>query len=132
MALVIGIPNESEKLIQQLEGLRFIVDINRNVLNANPVLKEFLAFKMDMAQSLIDELQSWEALRNKSKCNQASDNALFFIEQIQVLLDRVLDARCEEAWLNSQRELKFNSYAPPAYEYVLMDGVKACSKSVAG
>jgi len=127
-----AVPIKSEQLLQQLRGLKFIVDGSRDVLNQNLVLKEFLAFKIDIANNLIEELQLWEKLGTVSKCNSVFDDALFFLEQAWVLMDRMLDEQCEEAWLNFQRELRFANYASINHKYVLGNNIKACPISVAG
>ena len=125
MALINDVRNESDRLIQQLAGLQYIIETNRDGMNKYFVTLEFLAFKMDVAQSFIEELQSWEMLGNQGKCDSAMDGAQFFLEQARVLLDRVLDEQCEDAWLDSQRELRFSSYASSKYEYVLGTNEKA-------
>ena len=123
---------KSEQLLQQLRGLKFIVDGSGDVLNKNLISKEFLAFKIDLANNLIEELQLWEKLGNADKCNSVFEDAQFFLEQAQVLMDRMLDDQCEEAWLDFQRELRFANYAPIHHKYVYRSGIKACPISVAG
>jgi len=119
MAVSNDFQNKSENLLQQLGGCKFIAEINRDLLNKDPFLKEFLAFKMDVAQGYIAELQIYERLGDQSKCKSAAENALFFLRQIQVLIDRMLDDQCEEAWLDFQKELRFTNHIPFPYEYVL-------------
>ena len=111
--------NKSENLLQQLGGCKFIAEINRDVLNKDPFLKEFLAFKMDVTQSYISELQIYERLRDQSKCKSAIENAELFLEQIQSIIDRMLDDECEEAWLDFQKELRFANYVTIPHEFVL-------------
>ncbi len=114
MTFIGGIHNESNQLVQQLAGLRYIVDSHLNLLDADPFSKDFLSFKLDLAQSFVDELQVWKTLGNQSKCDAAVKNANFFLEQTQALLDRILNEYCEKAWLDSQRELAFTS---PVFAY---------------
>ena len=102
----------SEILLQQLGGCKFIAEANRDELNKDPLLKELIAFKMEIAQGFIEELQGWEVLGNQSKCQYASENAQFFLGQIQVIMDRMLDDLCEKAWLDFQKELRFGIYVP--------------------
>jgi|WetSurMetagenome_2_1015567.scaffolds.fasta_scaffold939286_1 hypothetical protein len=132
MAMRNGIHNASDNLIQLLAGLRYMVDANKDILADRPVSNEFLGFKIDIAQNFIDELQLWEDVGNQSKCNEVIENARFFIEQAQVLLDRILDEQCEQAWLDFQRELRFTSHDSTNYGYVLMYTAKSPSGSVAG
>jgi hypothetical protein len=110
MTIINGIHIESENLLQELEGLKFFADSNRDALNKNPVLVEFVAFKMDIAQGFIEELQIWETLENQSKCDYVIENAQFFLEQIQVLMDRTLNQQYEEALLCLQKEPRFNNH----------------------
>ena len=114
----------SEQLYQQLGGCKYIVDVNSDRLNQDPFLKDFLAFKIDIAQGYIEELQIWERLGDQRKSRSAIDNAISFLEQIQVLIDRILDDQCEEAWVDFQRELRFSSYVSTPYEYVLTQTAK--------
>ena len=107
MALIDEAHTKSTQLLQQLRGLKFLADTNRDELNQDPFFVEFLGFKMDMAQSFIEELQSWEALGNQRKCKDTIDGALFFIGEINALIDRKFDEHCEEVWLDYQRELGF-------------------------
>ena len=119
MAVSNGIRNKSENLLRQLGGCKFIVDINRDALNKDPFFKEFLAFKIDVAQGYIAELQIYERLGDQSKCKSAIENAQFFLVQIQDFIDRMLDEQCEEAWENFQKELKFTNHVSIPHEYVL-------------
>lgn len=131
MSIINDIHFKSKNLLQRLRGLKFIVDENRDVLNKNSVSLEFLAFKIDIAQNFIDELHLWEELGNQSKCDDVSVHAQFFLEQAQVLMDRLLDEQCEEAWLVFQRELSITSYASTSYKFVLSTSKKDCSSSIA-
>ena len=119
MAVSNDIHNRSENLLQQLGCYKFITDINRDALNKDPFLREFLAFKMDVAQGYIEESQIYEKIGDQSKSNSAIENAQFFLEQIQVLIDRMLDDQCEEAWEDFQKELRFANYVAFHHEYVL-------------
>jgi hypothetical protein len=110
---------KSEYLLQQLRGLKYIVDANKHELNKNAVSMEFLGFKIDLAQNLIEELRLWEEIGNQNKCKDVFDNAHFFLEQALALMDRMLDEQCEEAWLDFQRELRFTNHVTIPYEYVL-------------
>jgi hypothetical protein len=132
MALMNTINNKSDQLIQQLGGLRYPVDINHCMLNQSPISKEFLIFKLEIAQSLVEELQSWETLGNQSKCDSLMESVQVFLDQAQVLLDMILDKHCEQAWLDSLQELKFTHYASINYNYVLSSDIKACPSTVAG
>lgn len=107
MAVIDEANTKSAQLLQQLRGLKFLADTNRDGLNKDPFFVEFLGFKMDMAQSFIEELQNWEELGNQRKCKNIIDDALFFLGEINALIDRKLDEQCEEAWLDYQRELGF-------------------------
>lgn len=119
MAVSNDIRNKSENLLQQLGSCKFIADINREALNKDPFLQEFLAFKMDVAQGYIAELQIYERLGDQSKCKTAIENAQFFLGQIQDLIDQMLDEQCEEAWEDFQKELRFANHVPIPHEYVL-------------
>jgi hypothetical protein len=96
---------DSEHLLQQLGNWRFIADANRHALKKDPFLEEFLAFKVEMVEGLIEELQGWEIVGNQNKCKDAAENAQFFLNQIQVLVDLALDDLCEQAWSDSQKTL---------------------------
>jgi hypothetical protein len=101
---------ESENLLQKLEGLKLFAHAKSDALNENPVSLEFVAFKMEIAQGFIEELQIWETLENQSKCKYAIENAQFFLEQIQVLMDRTLNQPYEGVFLCLQEQSKFNNY----------------------
>jgi hypothetical protein len=105
MTLIDEAHTKSTQLLQQLRGLKFLVDTNKDKLNQDPFFVEFLGFKMDMAQSFIEELQNWEELGNQRKCKDTLDAALFFLGEITVLIDRKFDEHCEEVWFDYQREL---------------------------
>jgi hypothetical protein len=132
MALMNNISNESDKLVQQLAGLLYLVDINQSILNQNPISKEFLVFKLEIAQSLVEESQIWGTLGNQIKRDSLMKNAQFFLDQAQVLLDLILDRHCKQAWLDFLKELKFSPYASINYDYVLNSDIKACPRTVAG
>ena len=123
---------KSEQLLQRLRGLKSIVDGSREVLNKNLVSKEFLAFKIDIATNLIEELQLWEKLGNAGKCTSVFEDAQFFLEQAWVLMDRLLDEQCEEAWLDFQRELKFPNHTSLNHKYVLSNNFQERSIGIAG
>jgi|WetSurMetagenome_2_1015567.scaffolds.fasta_scaffold259766_1 hypothetical protein len=110
MTTINNIRIESENLLQTLEGLKFFADANSDALNKNPVFLEFVAFKMDIARGFIEELQIWETLENQSKCDYAIENARFFLEQIQVLMDRMLNQQYEEVLLCLQKQPRLNNY----------------------
>jgi hypothetical protein len=107
MAFIDEAHTKSAQLLQQLRGLKFLAGANKDQLNKDSFFVEFLHFKMDMAQSFIEELQNWEELGNQRKCKDTLDDALFFLGEINVLIDRKFDEHCEEAWLDYQRELGF-------------------------
>ncbi len=117
MTFMDGRHTESDKLIQQLAGLEYIVDSNSNILNQDPFARDFLAFKMEVAQSFIEESQLWRTMGNQRKCDAAVQNANIFLEQTQTLLDGILNEYCEKAWLDFQRELAFTS---PVFTYYAM------------
>ncbi len=123
MAISNELYNKSDKLVQQLAGLQYIVDTNPDVINKDPVTREFLAFKVEIALSFVEELQVWKTLGNQAKCNSAIANAQFFMEQAQVLLDRMLDEYCEEAWSDFQKELAFTPYVPTDYNHILNNDI---------
>jgi hypothetical protein len=114
MTLIDDAHTKSTQLLQQLRGLKFLVDTNKDKLNQDPFFVEFLGFKTDMAQSFIEELQNWEELGNQRKCKDTLEDVLFFLGEINALIDRKLDEHCEEAWLDYQRELGFTDsvFAP--------------------
>ena len=101
-------PNEihvkSEHLFWQLGNWKFIVAASSDLFHKDAFLKDFLAFKMDIAQGFIEELESWEEIRNETKCKNAIDNAEFFLEQIQVLIDRVIADQYQEPWQDMEEE----------------------------
>ena len=121
MTMFSSVSNKSENLLQQLEGWKSIASANRNVLNKNPFLEEFLAFKMEIAQGYIDELIFWEEVENQSKCHDAIDNARFFLGQIQVLIDRMLKDPCEEVFLDPETEISVTLRISRFHEYVLQE-----------
>jgi len=105
MALIVDAHAESTQLLQQLRGLKFLVDTNRDEINKDPFFEDFLGFKMDIAQSFIEELRSWEELGNQRKCKDTLDDALFFLGEVNVLIDRKFNEHCEKVWLDYQGEL---------------------------
>ena len=76
------------------------------------MLKEFLAFKMDIARGFIEELQGWEETGNETKCKNAIDNAEFFLGQIQALFDRVFAGRYQEKWREMKEERIYSDHIP--------------------
>jgi hypothetical protein len=98
---------QSERLLQQLENWKFTVAACGDLFDKDTFLKEFLAFKMDIARGLIAELQGWEELGNETKRKNAIDNSEFFLGQIQVLINRVLADRYQETWQVMEEGLIF-------------------------
>ena len=104
------IHSNSDRLLQELEIWKFTVTAYRDILCKDAFLKEFLAFKMDIAQGFILELRGWEEIGNESKCKNAIDNSEFFLGQIQVLIDRVIAGQYQETWQDVEEELIFTDY----------------------
>jgi hypothetical protein len=121
MATINNVHVNSETLIQQLGDLKFIVETNKDVLTQNLVAYEFLGFKVDIANNLIEELLLWEEIGNQSKCISLFNDAQFFLEQVNFLVDRMFEELCAKAWLDSQRELQFVEYITIPHEYVLKE-----------
>jgi len=103
----------SEYLLQQLENWKLIAAAYSDLIEKDAFLKQFLAFKMDIARGFIEELQGWEETGNETKCKNAIDSAEFFLGQIQALFDRVIAGRYQEKW----REME-EQYVPTDYIYV--------------
>ena len=127
MTLINSIHIKSENLRQRLEEWKCIVSANRDVLNKNPFLKEFLAFKMDIAQGYVEELQFWEEVGNQSKCRDAIENAQFFLGQIQVLIDRMLSNQQDEVLDDSHKELSVTIRVSTFHEYVWQENTTICA-----
>ena len=104
---------KSECLLQQLENWKLIAAAYGDLVEKDAFLKEFLAFKMNIARGFIEELQGWEEVGNETKCKNAIDNAEFFLGQIQALFDRVIAGRYQETW----REMA-EQYVSTDYIYV--------------
>jgi hypothetical protein len=104
------IHSNSERLLQEVEIWRFTVTAYRDILCKDAFLKEFLAFKIDIAQGFVEELQAWEETGNEAKCKYAIDNAEFFFGQIQVLFDRMFADQYQEAWPEMKEELIVTDY----------------------
>ena len=100
----------SESLLQELGMWKFTVTRYNNLFDKNAFLKEFLAFKIDMAQGCVEELQSWERMGNETKCKNAMDNAEFFLGQIQVLFDSMFADQYQETWQDMKEEPIFTDY----------------------
>jgi hypothetical protein len=100
----------SEYLLQQLENWKLIAAAYGDLIEKDAVLKEFLAFKIDITQGFIEELQGWEALGNETKCKNAIDSAEFFLGQIQALFDRVFAGRYQEKWREMEEECVSSDY----------------------
>ena len=115
---------ESEKLLQQMDGLKFSAGANLDVINKDPFMVEFLSFKMEIAQGFIEELQFWEECENQSKCKYAIENTKFFLGQIQVLIDHLLREHHEEVVIDSQNEVRVSIHVPSIHEYVLQKNIK--------
>lgn len=115
--------SKSEDLLQQLEGWICIASANRHILNKNPFLEEFLAFKLEIAQGYIEELKFWEEVTNRSKCQDAFENAQFFLGQIKVLIDRMICNQHEEVLIDSQNELRFTIRVSTSHEHVLHESI---------
>jgi hypothetical protein len=101
---------KSEQLLQQLGNWKFTAAAYGNLFDKDAFLKEFLGFKMDIAQGFIEELQGWEEIGNETKCNNAIDNAEFFLGQIQALFDRKFADQYQETWQDVEDELIFTDY----------------------
>jgi hypothetical protein len=118
MSKITSISIKSENLLNELDGWKLIATANKDELNNDPFLKEFLAFKLDITQGFIEELQFWEEVGNDSKCHNAIENAQFFLGQIQILMDRFLSDQQKEVLFDSQKELNVTIYVPTFHEYV--------------
>ncbi len=123
MTIINGMHSKSENLLQQLEGWKCIASANRGVLTKNPFLEEFLAFKLDIVQGYIEELQLWEEVANHSKCHDVIEDAQFFLGQIKVLIDRMIYDEQEEVFINSQNMFRFTIRVSTSHEHVLHDSV---------
>lgn len=89
---------KSENLLKQLENWKFIAAAYSDLFDKDAFLKDFLAFKMDIVQGFIEELQGWEEIGNETKCKNSIENAEFFLGQVQVLLDRVFADQYQKTW----------------------------------
>jgi hypothetical protein len=103
---------ESERLFQELRTWRSAVTSHRYLFDKDAFLKEFLGFKLDIVQGLIEELQGWEETGNETKCQNAIDNSEFFLGQIQVLIDRVFADQYQENWQDIKEERIFTDHIP--------------------
>jgi|SRR6186997_733177 hypothetical protein len=101
---------KSECLLQQLENWKLIAAAYGDLIEKDAILKEFLAFKIDIARGFIEELQGWEEAGNETKCKNAIDNAESFLGQIQALFDREFAGRYQETWREMEEE-----YVPTDY-----------------
>jgi|GEM_PF-5888771 len=101
---------KSDYLLQELGNWKLVAIAYGDLIDKNTFLKEFLAFKMDIAQGFIEELQVWEEIGNETKCKKAIENAVFFLGQIQTLFDRVIAGRYQETWRKQEEELIFTDY----------------------
>jgi hypothetical protein len=124
MTKINDVHSSSESLLQQLEGWKCIASAQRDILNQNPFLEEFLAFKLDIAQGYIEELQFWEEVANQSKCQNAIENTQFFLGQVKVLMDRVICGQQKEVLIDSQNELSFTIRVSTSHEHVLHESIK--------
>ncbi len=123
---------DSKNLLQQLESLQFLADASWSLLNIEPVSREFLAFKIEIARNMIQELEMWEKLHDQRKCNCVIQDAQFFLAQIQAFFDHMLEEQCEAAWRDAQSELRFTRHAYRAYEYLLSNNINSFPDSIAG
>ena len=101
---------KSECLLQQLENWKLIAAAYGDLIEKDAFLKEFLAFKLEIARGFIEELQGWEEAGNETKCKNATDSAEFFLGQIQVLFDRVFAGRSQETWREMKEEYVSTDY----------------------
>ena len=97
-------------LLKQLGNWKCIAAAFCDLFDKDPFQKEFLAFKMDIVQGFIEELQAWEETGNETKCKNAIDNSEFFLGQIQVLIDRVLGVQYQANWEDMEEERNFTFY----------------------
>jgi hypothetical protein len=113
-----SITNESESLVRQLRDWKSFVEANRDIVKKDSFLSEFIGFKMDIAQNLIEELQCWEEIGNQSKCEHVSGDIQLFLGQIQVLIERAFSDAREQALPGPDREpvLIFSSLPSPECE----------------
>ena len=93
---------QSERLLQELAICKFTVTPYNNLFDKDAFLKEFLAFKMDIVEGIIEGLYSWEKTGNKTKCKNAIDNAEFYLGQIQVLFDGTFADQYQETWQDTE------------------------------
>ena len=101
---------KSDYLLQELGNWKLVAIAYGDIIDNDTFLKQFLAFKMDIAQGFIEELQVWEEIGNEIKCKKAIENAVFFLGQIQTLFDRVIAGRYQETWRKQEEELIFTDY----------------------
>lgn len=78
---------KSESLLQELGIWRSIIIPSSNLFDKDLFLRDFLAFKIDIAQGFIEESYKWEKSGNETKRKNAVDNAEVYLGQIQVLFD---------------------------------------------
>jgi hypothetical protein len=109
----------SEYLLQQVENWKLIAAAYGDLIEKDAVLKEFLAFKIDIARGFVEELQGWEEIGNETKCKNTIENAEFFLGQIQALFDRVIAGRYQEKWREMEEEYVSTDYIYVSPEIIL-------------
>lgn len=114
MATANEIHVQSQSLLQELGIWKFTVSRNSDLFKYDSFLKEFLAFKIDMVQGFIEELDSWEKTGNEAKCKNAIGNAEFFLGQIQVLFDSMFADEYSGSSQDMEEEPIFTDYIPAA------------------
>jgi hypothetical protein len=125
-----GSTNESEILVRQLGDWKSVIEANSDILKKNSFLREFLGFKMDIAQNLIEELQSWEEIGNQSKCDRVSGDIQLFLGQIQVLIERAFSDAWEQALPVPDQEPLLIFSSSPSPECELRRPVKSLALAV--
>jgi hypothetical protein len=90
MASNTSIEFEGEILVMQLESYKLAAHAFRDLIDHNLIEKELLSFKVEIAQGYIDQLEVYEELGDQIKCGYAIDNANHFLEQIKVMLEKIV------------------------------------------
>lgn len=98
---------KSECLLQELEIWRFTVTPHSKLFDKDAFLRDFLAFKIDIAQGFIEESYKWEKSGNETKRKSVIDHAEMYLGQIQDLFDKMFADQDQENWQDMEEEVSF-------------------------
>ena len=84
-------PIGKEKIVSKLDTFRLVLEANRELFEADPIVKEQLDVKMQLAQGFLDALDVWEKSGDQMDYDFALESAQAVIANVQNLINHKLD-----------------------------------------